>query len=365
MWRGRFLFYLTLVFIGGNLASKELLQGCSTTAISAICAAALLSIITLIIIAIANKGKHLFIFIPLFLLMGVLNFAQSAILGEFTFLDGASGSSWIEALRHTFALRLEQIIPPDEGAATALLKALTMGEKGDIPWHLRESYRLSGAMHLLALSGLHVGFIYGMLSAAMGLLPRTPGWSGIKSPAIVLLLGFYAIFSGATPSICRAVLMASVYEVGGVMGREKSGLNSLSISALIICCIDPDAPSSVSFQLSYSAMLGIFLVQPKLQSLIEMVSSRKSIRKIWSLTALSISCQLFTAPLTLYYFGSFPLIGLLTNLITSPAIAAVMSLAPAAIILGDVPLLGEWSATLLSCSIQALNLLVEILARTA
>lgn len=359
----RILFYLTLVFIGGHLASGALLQGSNPTIQSTICAASILLIIILIPIAIADKGRHLSIFIPIFLLMGILNYGRRCLLGDYNFLDLASGSDWIGELRNTFALHLEGIIPPGESAAGSLLKALTMGEKRGIPWHIQESYRLSGAMHLLALSGLHVGFIYGMLAAALTFLPRTRGWSIVKSSAIILLLGFYAIFSGASPSICRAVLMASIYEAGGVLGREKHGLNSLSLSAMIICCIDPDAPLSISFQLSYSAMLGIFLVQPALQMAIGTVTGSRVVKKVWSVATLSISCQLFTAPLTLHYFGSFPLVSLLTNLLTAPAIAAVMSLAPAAIILGEIPYLGEWSATLLTCAIQGLNLLVEILSR--
>ena len=256
------------------------------------------------------------------------------------------------------------LISPHKKQYKANLHCHSVHSDGSLtPEQLKEAYRLSGAMHLLALSGLHVGFIYGMLNAIFSILPRTRKWPILRGSAIILLLLFYAIFSGASPSICRAVLMASIYEICGMLGRERNGLNSLSISALAICCINPDAPSSISFQLSYCAMLGIFLIYPGVRKAIDYVTQNKMARKVWNLTMVSISCQIFTAPLTLCYFGSFPLISLLTNIVTAPAVAAVMSIAPAAIVLTDVPFLGEWSATLLSYSIQTLNLLIEILSR--
>lgn len=363
MWRESFLFYLTLIFIGANLASKSLLEGSGSTFTLLFCAAVLLLLSALVFTAVTSEKKPLPIFVFIFLLMGALNFGLGGVLGEYRLLEELSGSDWISELRNTFAARLEEVIPPENKGANSLLKALTMGDKGEIPRELKEAYRLSGAMHLLALSGLHVGFIYGMLNAIFSILPRTRKWPILRGSAIILLLLFYAIFSGASPSICRAVLMASVYEIGAMLGREKHGLNSLSLSALIICCINPHAPSSISFQLSYCAMLGIFLIQPKLQMVTGYITGNKMVRKVWNLTMVSISCQIFTAPLTLCYFGSFPLISLLTNIITAPAVAAVMSIAPAAIVLTDIPFLGEWSATLLSYSIQTLNLLIEILSR--
>ncbi len=363
MWRESFLFYLTLIFIGANLASKPLLEGSDPTFLMSYCATALMLLSALIFRILSSKESSLPRFVPIFLLMGTLNYGLSAVLGEYRLLEELSGSDWILGLRNTFSLRLAEVIPPEDNCTHSILEALTMGEKGGIPKEVRAAYRLSGAMHLLALSGLHVGFIYGMLNAILMILPRTRGWGILKGSAIILLLIFYAVFSGASPSICRAVLMASIYEIGGMLGRERNGLNSLSISALAICCINPDAPSSISFQLSYCAMLGIFLIYPGVRKAIDYVTQNKMAGKVWNMAMVSLCCQIFTAPLTLLYFGSFPLISLLTNTITAPVVAAVMSVAPAAIILSDVPLLGEWSASLLSYSIQTLNLLTEILSR--
>lgn len=363
MWRESFLFYLTLIFIGANLASKPLLEGSGSTFTLLFCAAVLLLLSALVFTAVTSEKKPLPIFVFIFLLMGALNFGLGGVLGEYRLLEELSGSDWISELRNTFSLRLAEVIPPEDNCTHSILEALTMGEKGGIPKEVRASYRLSGAMHLLALSGLHVGFIYGMLNAIFTILPRSRRWKIMKGSAIILLLIFYAVFSGASPSICRAVLMASIYEIGGMLGRERNGLNSLSISALAICCINPEAPSSISFQLSYCAMLGIFLIYPGVRKAIDYVTQNKMAGKVWNMAMVSLCCQIFTAPLTLLYFESFPLISLLTNTITAPVVAAVMSVAPAAIILSDVPLLGEWSASLLSYSIQTLNLLTEILSR--
>ncbi|MBO7320477.1 MAG: ComEC/Rec2 family competence protein [Bacteroidales bacterium] len=363
MWREKYLFYLTLIFIGGNLITRWLTKGASPLFSAICCTSALTGIITLSIITITNKKSNLHLFIPLFFLLGILNSSQGLLLGKFTFLKEASGGEFIQELRSMFSHRLSLVIPPEESAANSLLKALAMGNKGDLPQSLKISYRLSGAMHLLALSGLHVGYIYGGLKLALGIIPKFGKWGMLKSLIIMALLGFYAIFTGASPSICRAVLMAFIYETGTLTGREKHGLNSLSISALTICCIDPSAPAGISFQLSYCAMLGIFLIQPHLERAISEISSNMRIRKIWNTIGISISCQLATLPLTLFYFDSFPLVSLLTNLITMPVVTTVMTLAPFAIVTVGIPWIGPLASVLLTHTIELLNLMMEILSR--
>ncbi|MBQ2244049.1 MAG: ComEC/Rec2 family competence protein [Bacteroidales bacterium] len=363
MWREKYLFYLTLIFIGGNLITQWLTKGASPLFSAICCTSSLTGIITLSIIIITNKKSNLHLFIPLFFLLGILNSSQGDILGKFTFLEGATSWEFIQELRSMFSHRISLVIPPEESTANSLLKALAMGDKGGLPQSLKISYRLSGAMHLLALSGLHVGFIYGGLSWVLGWIPKIGYLHIIRSIAIIILLIFYAIFTGATPSICRAVLMASIYEIGRIAGREKHGLNALSISALMICLIDPSAPAGISFQLSYCAMLGIFLIQPHLERAISEISSNMRIRKIWNTIGISISCQLATLPLTLFYFDSFPLVSLLTNLITMPVVTTVMTLAPFAIVTVGIPWIGPLASVLLTHTIDLLNLMMEILSR--
>lgn len=354
---------MTLIFIAGNLAANHLLHHISPIAAAACCASALVITIALLITVLHNPKPLLPLFIPIFLLLGILNSGYASMLGEYQFIEGVATSAAMLDLRELFSARLGTIVPAGEMEVHSLLKALTMGEKGDIPQHLKEAYRLSGAMHLLALSGLHVGFIYAMLSKGVGLLPVFKGKRWIKSVAIILLLGFYTIFTGASPSICRAFLMAAIYEIGNLAGRRNNGLNALSTSALLISLADPQAPSSISFQLSFSAMMGIFLVKPHFDAACKTVTSSKIALKILGLCSLSLSCQLLTTPLTYLYFGSFPLISLLTNLLAMPVISAVLAIAPGAILFANVPILGEWSATILSFAIQTLNLLMEVLSR--
>lgn len=363
MWREKYLFCLTLIFIGGNLLTHRLINGATPHLSSICCIITLTGVIALSITIMANRKGDLRLFVPLFFLLGVLNSSQAHLLGEFTFLEEASAGESIRALRSMFSSRLAMVIPPEDGAANSLLKALAMGDKWDIPQSLKISYRLSGAMHLLALSGLHVGYIYGGMKLVLGFIPKIGKWGILKSFAIILFLGFYAIFSGASPSICRAVLMACIYEAGTLLGREKHGLNALSISALIICCADPSAPAGISFQLSYCAMLGILLIHPHLEGTMSGITPNRHLVKIWSTIAISVSCQLATAPLILHYFESFPLVSLLTNLITMPVVSAVMALAPVAIATVGTPWFGPAVSTLLTHTIDLLNLMIEILSR--
>ena len=118
MWREKYLFYLTLIFIGGNLITRWLTKGASPLFSAICCTSALIGIITLSIITITNKKSNLHLFIPLFFLLGILNSSQGLLLGKFTFLEEASGGEFTQGLRSMFSNRLAMVIPPEEGKFT-------------------------------------------------------------------------------------------------------------------------------------------------------------------------------------------------------------------------------------------------------
>lgn len=210
-----------------------------------------------------------------------------------------------------------------------MAKALLLGRKDGIPRDTREDYRRSGASHLLALSGLHLGMFYGLLSALFIRKSRTV--TRIKAPLCIAVTGFYAMMTGMSDSTARAFIMISVYEIAAMTSRKQKPLHVLACAAAVTLSINPRAVLSVGFQLSYSAMLGIFLLYPHLRALVE--TKTKAMEHIWNSIALSVSCQAATLPAVLGYFGYFPKYFIVTNLLCIPLMSLVLPLLAASVAL--------------------------------
>ncbi len=214
-------------------------------------------------------------------------------------------------------------IPFRNAGTNALLKALTTGERNDIPPEVADAFRESGAAHILSLSGFHLGIVYGIVRWSLSGLGNSPRAVRLRSGLIVLLCGFYTLITGAGPSIVRAFLFILLGETARVLHRDRS-VPTLLLSALLIQLVaSPAAIRSVSFQLSYAAMAGIAWIYPRLRDFWPGNPSddrlfTRGVRWIWNSAALSIACQLTTGPLAYMYFGTFPVNFLLTNLIALP-----------------------------------------------
>lgn len=214
-------------------------------------------------------------------------------------------------------------IPFNDSRCNAIAKALVTGEKCDIPKEIIIAFRDSGASHILALSGLHLGIIYSIINRSLSIVGNYRSIWIPRSLAIVTACGFYTIATGAGPSIVRAFLFIALAEYGRLAHRHSS-TGQLLFSALILqLTLSPFSVKSVGFQLSYAAMAGIAFIFPRLKSLWPGKYSddspfTRSIRKIWDMSAMSISCQITTAPLAWTYFGTFPRHFLLTNLLALP-----------------------------------------------
>lgn len=232
-------------------------------------------------------------------------------------------------LRKGFSEAVDSALQGKDMADTrAVVKALAYGYQDEIPEEIEDSFRQSGAIHLLALSGMHLGLLYGILSWLLRAAGNSIAVRKIKSVVIISVLWAFTIFTGCGVSILRAAVMFTVYEAGALAGRDRSGINSMSISAIIITVADPDAPSGISFQLSYAAMTAIFLIYPHLHSLIPV--RRKIFRSITDLCSMTVACQITTAPIIYLHFGTFAFFSLLANLLCSPLITVVMALIPCA-----------------------------------
>lgn len=200
----------------------------------------------------------------------------------------------------------------------ALIKALLTGYRKELDAELTEAFRDAGAAHILALSGLHMGIIYGMLHRLMFWMGHSRTARTVKSGISILSCAFYTLMTGASASVVRALLFISLNELASLgRGRRREPMNVYCAALMLQLCFSPLSIRSPGFQLSYMAMLGIYLLFPILDGWWKS-SGPSLLRRIWSASALSISCQLFTAPLAWCWFRSFPLYFLLTNLLILP-----------------------------------------------
>lgn len=209
----------------------------------------------------------------------------------------------------------------------AVLSALTLGEKDGLDSELRQAYTVAGVSHVLALSGLHIGLLYGCLLWTFGLLwRRLPRLKPVLLAVALLVLWGYAAVTGFSPSVVRAVIMFSLLAVANLLPERPLSLNTLSVAAFLMLLVHPQWLLDVGFQLSFASMYSILLLQPRLWALIP-EPHHWALRRVWGLLTVSVAAQLGAAPLVLFYFNHFSTHFLLSNLCVLPLVTLVMHLA--------------------------------------
>ena len=203
----------------------------------------------------------------------------------------------------------------------AVLAAMTLGDKSAMTKATRELYSKTGASHVLALSGLHLGIIYMLLSY---LMPGRRRWWGRL--LLVLAIWAFALLTGLSTSLVRSATMISLYAVFSVRGGRMSSINVLAFAALVMLLINPRTLFDIGFQLSFMAVLAILLVMPLTEHFVsaEYLQKHPLIRWLWGMVAVSTAAQIGVAPLIAYYFGRFSTYFLLTNLIVIPAVTVIL-----------------------------------------
>jgi competence protein ComEC len=243
-----------------------------------------------------------------------------------------------------------------EGRNFSVVSALTIGYKADLDKETRQAYISSGTMHILAVSGLHVGIIYLLLNFILSFLDGIKFGGTFKSVLIITLVGFYAFVTGLSPSILRAALMLYMICFSKLFNRSSFIYNALAISAFLIVLYNPVQITDVGFQLSYVAVLSIVVFYPFIYKLLSFKFN--VIDKIWQLAAVSIAAQIGTFPLSLYYFNQFPSFFLLSNLLIIPVSTFAMYLAFILISTTSIPILFNISGKILYYLVDLQNNLV-------
>lgn len=251
------------------------------------------------------------------------------------------------------------------GDTLAVVSALTVGDTHELTPELKAVYNASGASHVLSLSGLHVGILAGILTGIF--YPLCRRWrSGRQIVAflVVVALWIFAVMSGLSPSMVRAVVMFSLYVAASLFTRERfSGFLALTLAAFVMLLYQPFYLFDVSFQLSFVAVLALLCLYPVFSGWCPFRG--RAFRYVWNMLALSFAAQLGTLPFVLHYFGTFPTYFLLANLVVSPLSVCILGSALAAFVLCPVPVLGAWAAKSLGFFTGALNGAMEWVQRLA
>ncbi len=250
-----------------------------------------------------------------------------------------------------------------EEAEFAVASAILLGYDEYLDQDLRQLYAGSGAMHILCVSGLHVGIIFLIFNTIFGFIKKWKYGIFFHAFLLIIIIWMYALVTGLSPSVSRAATMFSFLSIGGMMNRKTSTYNSLAASAILLLIINPYLLFHIGFQLSYMAVLAILFIQPHLSSLIE--TPYWLGQKTRDLIAVSISAQLGTFPLAIYYFHQFPNYFIITNLIVIPLsfiilFAGFSNILVYAIGLGN-SLLGSLTTKLLYYPLLSLNSSIEFI----
>lgn len=206
--------------------------------------------------------------------------------------------------------------------AYSFISALTLGYKADLTDDMIGAFRASGTSHVLAVSGLHVGIIYIIITFFFSFLGKRGKANFIKHLLVLLFLWGYVFITGMPVSVVRAAVMLSLLSVGNILNKKGLTYNTLAVAAFFTLIINPFYLFDVGFQLSFAAVLSILFFQPKLSKLY--APKNKASDYIWSLSTVSFAAQLGVFPLGLYYFGTFPTYFFLTNLMVLPLIGIII-----------------------------------------
>lgn len=204
----------------------------------------------------------------------------------------------------------------------SIINALLFGQKQELDQSIMNDYKNAGVIHILAISGLHIGIIYGFLNFFFGFLNRIKNGKTIKLAAILFLLWLFALISGMSASVTRAVLMFSIIAFGNFLNTRNSIFNAIATSFLILLIYNPLYLFDVGFQLSYAAVLAIVLFQPFYGKFY--FNKHKTTIYVSNLFLVSMAAQLGVLPLMLLYFKQVPTLFLLANLVAIPAATLVL-----------------------------------------
>lgn len=256
--------------------------------------------------------------------------------------------SWVVAI-------LKKYIPGDK--ESGLAEALLIGYKDDLDKKLVEAYSNTGVVHIIAISGLHLGIIYWLLLAITKPLKQRKNLVWLRLPLTIAALWMFTLLAGAQPSVLRSAIMFTVIAIGQLAARRSSIYNTMAASAFTLLCINPFWLWDVGFQLSYTAVLSIVIFYRPIYNWFYF--KNKGMDFFWSLTAVTIAAQLLTLPISIYHFHQVPLLFLFTNFVAVPLSSVVLIGEIALCVFSFLPTVAGFVGAMLAKFIYWMNSYIE------
>lgn len=234
--------------------------------------------------------------------------------------ETATVKQWLYGLRGYLLSVIRRFVPGNSEAGLA--EALLIGYKEDIDKNLLQTYSNTGVVHVIAISGLHLGLIYLLLYWLCKPVEKTK-WGRWLNPVFVLSgLWIFTFLAGASPSVLRSAVMFTCLVAGNSLSRPIAACNSLAASAFLLLCYNPYWLADTGFQLSYAALLSIILFNKPVYDLF--TCNNKLVDYIWKACSVTIAAQVLTTPLIIFYFHQFPLLFLFANLLAVPLSSCIL-----------------------------------------
>ena len=234
-----------------------------------------------------------------------------------------------------------------------IAEALLIGYKADLDTDLVQAYSNTGVVHIIAISGLHLGLIYFMLLWIFDRIRFLRRSKITKAVIILASLWLFALLTGGSASVLRSAVMFTCIIAGNSFDKKSSIYNSLAASAFLLLCYNPYFVWDVGFQLSYLAVVGIVVFQKPIYNWIYI--KNKWIDKVWQLMAVSLAAQIFTFPICIYYFHQFPNLFLISNLVAVPLSSIILFAEIFLIAFAAIPYLDIYLGQLTSWLIWFMN----------
>ncbi len=260
-------------------------------------------------------------------------------------------SRMVEQLEQKCLKIFEQFIEGKQERAIAA--ALLIGYKLELPAELINAYRNTGIIHIIAISGMHMALLFGLLHKIVAPL-RKRKWLSHLVPLLLLVAAWlFTLLTGASPSIVRAALVATLLVLGEWWQKENNTYNSVAATAVLLLIYNPHYITDAGFQLSFAAVTGILLFSKTIA--LQWKGSNKIITSVIELLAVTLAAQLLTLPLLLFHFHRFPLLFLFTNLIAVPLSTGILYLEIVLLAVQPFPALAEITGTIIEHSIRWMN----------
>lgn len=280
--------------------------------------------------------------------------------GDFEIIPGNQENAfkkWLFHSKENILTILRNYIPGK--AETGLAEALLIGYKHDLDQSLVQSYTNTGVVHIIAISGLHLGLIYWLLAILLTPLQKNKRGRWLRSLLIIVCLWLFSLLAGAQASILRSALMFTCIVLGESLSRKTSIYNTMAASAFLLLCINPYWIWDVGFQLSYAAVLSIVIFMKPVYNLLYI--KNKFLDFVWKMNAVTLAAQVLTIPICIYHFHQFPNFFLLSNFIAVPLSSIILLGEILLCLIFFIPLLAISLGKMLSWLINLMNSWIQLI----